>query len=150
MQKLRKFLGEDGNSFLLYIFLMPVLCGSFGLGLDAALGNYTRTGIQNAADLATTAGANQTKYSGNNKIIDKAKATETIRNIYKEKRETYPNITGTSAKITVTVIEGRTGAPDTLQVDIVEKSPTVFLGIVGVEEFTYNIRSQARLGYVTE
>lgn len=149
-KNLRKFITEDGNSFLLFIFLMPVLAGAFGLGLDTAMGQYTRTGIQNAADTATVAGAAMTKYSGNNRVIDKAAATQRVREIYLSQRQSYPNITGSSPTITVTLVRGRSGASDTLQVSIQEKSPTLFLHMAGVNEFNYNIQSQARLGYVAE
>lgn len=143
-------MNEEGNSFLMFIFLMPVLCGAFGLGLDGALGNYTRTGLQDAADIASIAGANKTVYSGNKRIIDKAAADATVRALYNEKRTAYPNVLNKTPTITVSIIPGRPGSPSVLQVTVQEKSPTVFLHLVGVPEFTYNIRSQARLGYVSE
>jgi Flp pilus assembly protein TadG len=150
LTKMRKFFTEDGNSFLLYIFLMPVLCGAFGLGLDMALGQYTRSGIQNAADLATTAGANKTTYEGNRRVINKAQAESTIRSLYADKRLAYPNVTGSPSNVTVTIRSGRAGSPPMLETTIIEKSPTLFLHLVGVTELTYQIKSQARLGYVTE
>lgn len=147
-RKLRK---EDGNSFLMFIFLMPVLSGAFGLGLDTALGQYTRTGIQNAADSATVAGAAQTKYVGNKKVIDINKATAMVKTMYNEQRLNYPNVTRTEPEITVQLIPGRNaGDPQTLKVFINEKSPTLFLHMAGVSEFKYNIVSSARLGYLVE
>lgn len=141
-------MNEEGNSFLMFIFLMPLLCGAFGLGLDAALGQYTRQGIQNAADLATIAGANQTSYEGNKKVINKERATAKIKEEYSKSRKTYPNIRNTEPVITVKITTGRLRSDRLLAVTVQEKSPTIFLHLVGVREFTYNISSQARLGYV--
>jgi len=149
-KKMKEFVNEEGNSFLLFIFLMPVLCGTFGLGLDAALGHYTRQGIQDAADLATMAGANQTVYSGNKRVISYEKADAKVRQLYLEKRKAYPNIISSTPSISVRITSGRSASTPLLDVLIQEKSPTIFLHLVGVEKFTYNISSQARLGYVTD
>lgn len=152
IKRAKKFLNEEGNSFLLFIFLMPVLCGAFGLGLDAALGQYTRQGIQDAADISTLAGANQTEYAAgsNKRIISEAAAAAKVKELYLEKRKAYPNITGSEPTITVQITTGRWASTRLLAVTVQEKSPTIFLHIVGVSEFTYNISSQARLGYVND
>lgn len=141
---------EDGNAFLMYIFIFPIMCGAVGLSLDTGLGTYTQNGIQNAVDNAVVAGAAQTKYSGKKKVIDFTQANKKVNEIYNEQRKDYPNITGETPSITVKLIKGRGTTADTLSVVVKEKSPTIFLHLVGVNEFNYDVRGQARLGYLQD
>lgn len=140
---------EDGNSFLLYIFIIPVLCGAVGLGIDTSMGQYVKAGIQNAADTATVAAATKTSYSGGYKIINKTAAEKQARTLYNNSRKNYPAISKSSPTIKVSVVYVNVGGnliSQALRMEISEKSPTVFLHMVGVDEFKYNIVSEARIG----
>lgn len=140
----RKNHREDGNSFLLYIFLMPVLCGAIGLGIDTSLGQYVNAGIQASADSAVVAAAQKTQYSGNNRIINGTAAATTARDFYKTARLNYPAVTASSPTIRAEIVNTR--GDRILRLTVAEKSPTVFMHILGVTELNHNIISEARLG----
>ena len=42
--------GENGNSFILYFMLMPVMFAFFGLAIDVGVANYTATSLQSDMD----------------------------------------------------------------------------------------------------
>lgn len=140
----RKSHREEGNSFFLYLFMIPVICGAVGLGIDTSMGQYVHAGIQSSVDSATVAAAQKTTYSGSTRIIDLTTASARASSLYKSDRKNYPAITGSSPTITTTIVN-KNGIR-MLRVTVTEKSPTVFLHLVGVNEFNYKVVSEARIG----
>ncbi|MBC9704806.1 MAG: hypothetical protein H9W81_07500 [Enterococcus sp.] len=135
---------EEGNSFLLYIFLIPVICGAVGLGIDTSMAQYVRSGLQNSADSATVAGAQKTSYNGSQRVIDQATADKQTRALYNQERKNYPAVTSTTPTISTKIVT--VNGVKMLRTTINEKSPTVFLHILGVNEMKYTIVSEARIG----
>lgn len=146
---------ERGMASLMYIFLITVIAGYLGFAMDSALGNYTANGLKNAVDNAVIAASNQTTYKGNKQVISSAQAKETFSKYYDNYRKAYPNVTVKGKyKLTKWSVAPSRGAAkginNTLTVSIVEKSNTRFLALLGTSEFTYNIKSTARLGSLYE
>lgn len=149
---------ESANTLFMVVMLMPVICGVFGVALDAALGYYTRTGMQNALDSAAVAGAGQVKTvaapGGSRNVIDLERANQAAYTSYSASRENYPNIKcggGNCFNLTTTVnTTGSGGRGDYLRLSVKESSPTIFLHIFGIEKQEYVLESEARLGFRQE
>lgn len=135
---------EDGNSFLLYIFMVPVICGAVGLGIDTSMSQYIRAGVQSSVDSATVAAAQKTSYSGSTREINHSAADARARTLYNSDRKNYPAITGNAPTIKTSIVN-KNGVR-MIRMNVKEKSPTVFLHLVGVNEFTYEVVSEARIG----
>jgi hypothetical protein len=72
MRWLRDPLGkrdEKSNSIALFIVLLPIIIGAFGLGVDVARNLYIRTSLQNSLDMAVVGGSGVTTTDGNNQIV---------------------------------------------------------------------------------
>lgn len=156
LKNLRK--KESANTLFMVVMLMPVICGVFGVALDAGVGYYTRTGMQNALDNAAVAGAGQVKTvaapGGSRNVIDLERANAAAYASYSASRENYPNIQcggGNCFNLTTTVNSSVTsGRGDYLRLSVKESSPTVFLHIFGIDKQEYTLQSEARLGFRQE
>lgn len=155
---MRKFLKrsdkENGNSFLMYIFLLPILMGFFGLAVDSGISYYTRTGMQNALDSAAIAGAAQVNYNGSGSFaINRDRAKVQAITAMKVSLKQYPNLNCKDYNcydIKATIVNGGVGRGEVLRLTVTERSKTQFLHIIGQHEQVYNLKSEARIGFVQQ
>jgi Flp pilus assembly protein TadG len=154
MRKFFKRDKENGNAFIMYILLLPLLMGFFGYAVDAGISYYTRTGMQNALDSAAVAGAAQVNYNSSGTYVinvDRAK-TQAIAAM-KVSLQQYPNIECKEYNcynVNATILHNVAGRGDVLQLTLTEKSKTLFLHIIGIREQSYNLKSEARIGYIQQ
>ena len=155
MRKFLKLDRENGNSFIMYILLLPVLMGFFGYAVDAGLSYYTRTGMQNALDSAAIAGATQVNYNGSGSFdIDRERAEAQAIASMKVSLQQYPNLECQDGSCynnihaTIVNVGGERGS--VLRLDVTEKSKTLFMHILGIKEQPYTLKSEARIGYVQQ
>lgn len=150
---------ESANTLFMVVMLMPIICGVFGVALDAGVGYYTRTGMQNALDNAVVAGAGQVKTigvsGGSRNVIDSERARATLLESYSTSRENYPNIkcgAGECFSMETSIGNSTAGGRDGqyLRVIVKESSPTIFLHIFGIDKQEYTLKSEARLGFRQE
>jgi Flp pilus assembly protein TadG len=155
MRKFFKLDRENGNSFIMYILLLPVLMGFFGYAVDSGISYYTRTGMQNALDSAAIAGATKVNYNGaGNFVIDAERAKAQAIASMKVSMKQYPNVECSSGScynnIKATIVSGGSGRGSVLRLTVQQKSKTLFLHIIGIKEQPYNLKSEARIGYVQQ
>lgn len=162
---MRKFLKRDkenGNTFIMYILLLPVLMGFFGFAVDSGISYYTRTGMQNALDSAAIAGATGNTVDGGRGVVYDSRGNYVI-NVVKAKKQAvaamktslqqYPNLNCTDYNcynITATVVDGGAGRGSVLRLEVKERSKTLFLHIIGQKEQVYTLKSEARIGFVQQ
>lgn len=151
---LKRFDKENGNSFIMYILLLPVLMGFFGYAVDSGLSYYTRTGMQNALDSAAIAGAAKVNYNGSgNFSINAERAKEQAISAMKVSLKQYPNLNCKDYNcynINATIVNGGAGRGEVLRLTLTERSKTQFLYIIGQHEQVYNLKSEARIGFVQQ
>ena len=145
---------ENGNTFIMYFLLIPVLMGFFGYAVDSGVSYYTRTGMQNALDSAAIAGASQVNYNGSGSFdIDreraKAQAIESMQVSLKQ----YPNLDCVhydcyDIQADIVNVGGERG--NVLRLSVTERSKTLFLHIIGQKEQQYTLKSEARIGFVQQ
>lgn len=155
MRKFFKLDRENGNSFLMYILLLPLLMGFFGYAVDAGISYYTRTGMQNALDSAAIAGAAKVNYNGSGSFnIDVERAKSQAIASMKVSLKQYPNVECPSGScynnIQATIVDGGGERGQVLRLTVQEKSKTLFLHILGIKEQPYTLKSEARIGYVQQ
>lgn len=144
---------EASNSFAMFIVMLPMLIGAFGIGVDTARNVYIRSSLQNALDMGTVAGAAVTRINANSRVvIDGANAVETVEIVYAANRRSValvcigdrtiiPQGGGAKCWRTVNVAV----QPNYIRYVARERSKNAFLPIVGVETQRYTVRSTARL-----
>jgi Flp pilus assembly protein TadG len=154
---MRRFLKRDkenGNAFIMYLLLLPLLMGFFGYAVDSGISYYTRTGMQNALDSAAIAGATQVNYNGSGTyVIDVNRAKAQAMAAMKVSLQQYPNIECKEYNcynLNAVIVHNVAGRGDVLQLTITEHSKTMFLHIIGQKEQAYNLKSEARIGYVQQ
>ncbi len=150
---------EASNSFPLLVLLLPLILGSFGIGLDTARNFYIRTSLQNDLDLAVVAGAAVTSYNNaGDVVIDGNRALREVERIYALNRGDGPGLscTGDGAGVAGTdglrrcwTTERQVVHPSGQRITyvIAERSRNAFLPVLG-ERFRYQdytIRSEALL-----
>lgn len=155
MRKFLKIDRENGNSFIMYILLLPLLMGFFGYAVDAGIGYYTRTGMQNALDSAAIAGATQVNYNGSGNFdINVDRARDQAVASMKVSLNQYPNIECPDGScynnITATVVNVGGERGSVLRLDVQEKSKTLFLHVLGIKEQPYTLKSEARIGSIQQ
>lgn len=162
MRQFLKLDKENGNSFIMYILLLPVLMGFFGLAVDSGISYYTRTGMQNALDSAAIAGAAGNTVDGGrgvvydshgNYIINVDKARLQAVEAMKTSLQQYPNLNCRDYDcydITATVTNGGAGRGSVLRLEVQERSKTLFLHIIGQKEQVYTLKSEARIGSIQQ
>lgn len=150
---------ESANTLFMVVMLMPVICGVFGVALDAGVGYYTRTGMQNALDNAVVAGAGQVSTvgvaGGSRNVINPQRAFDATYQSYSSSRENYPNIqcgAGNCFHMETTLGNDTSGgrSGQYLRVTVKESSPTLFLRVFGITKQEYTLKSEARLGFRQE
>lgn len=145
---------ENGNTFIMYILLLPLLMGFFGYAVDSGMSYYTRTGMQNALDSAAVAGATKVNYnSSGTYVIDVERAKAQAIKAMKVSLKQYPNLKCKEYDcydIKATIINGGAGRGNVLRLTVQEKSKTMFLHIIGISEQQYNLKSEARIGYLQQ
>lgn len=143
---------EQGMASLLYVFMFLLIVAVMGLGFDAALGNYTANSLKDAVNSAALSASSETKFQGNKRVIVKDKAYNKFLSLYSTYRQSYPNVTAKgNPQITFKVTKSRgSTVPNTLTVNVKEKSKTHFIALVGVTEQKYNLTATARLGSLYE
>lgn len=151
---LKRFDKENGNSFIMYILLLPVLMGFFGYAVDSGISYYTRTGMQNALDSAAVAGAAKVNYNGSgNFSINAERAKDQAISAMKVSLKQYPNLNCKDYNcydIKATIVNGGVGRGEVLRLTVTERSKTQFLYIIGQHEQEYNLKSEARIGFVQQ
>lgn len=162
---MRKFLKRDkenGNTFVMYLLLLPLMMGFFGYAVDSGISYYTRTGMQNALDSAAVAGAAGNTVDGGrgvvydshgNYVINVVKAKNQAVTAMRTSLKQYPNLNCSDYNcynITATVINGGVGRGSVLRLEVQERSKTLFLHILGQKEQVYTLRSEARIGFVQQ
>lgn len=150
----RRVREEASNSFALFVVMLPLLMGAFGMGLDMSRNVFIRTELQNALDLAVVGGAAEVKWTGDGTLkINQEAAVNTTERLY--------NLNRAHASALIceghgTIPEGggkrcweQYGEPKANGVEYVygvtEKSRNAFLPVIGVEYQSYNIVSRASL-----
>jgi Flp pilus assembly protein TadG len=145
---------EASNSFALFVVMLPMLLGAFGMGLDISRNVYIRTELQNALDLAVVGGAAEVRHDdAGNIYVDQARAVAAAERIYDANRQQAARLECTSNH----TIEG-TGTRRCWQrwnepvasggeftYSVVEISKNAFLPVVGVTFQTYRLVSHASL-----
>lgn len=146
---------EKSNTFALFIVLLPLIFGVFGLGIDVSRSVYIRNALQNDLDLATVGAAGEASVAaGGTPVINAGPARRTLERMYAINRASGPGLscTGSGAPVPESGglprcwIEtvGNFGT-NTITFGVREQSRNSFLPIVGVTTQTYNLRSTATL-----
>lgn len=146
---------ERANSFAMFIVMLPMLIGAFGLGVDVSRNAYIRISLQNSLDAATVAGAGVTQINPNGEVvIMPGEALTTVEKLYAINRADGPGLKCTGSGATV----AETDAPrcwrqwrpaDITQNEVTysvrERSTNMFLKMVGVVYQDYRLTSTARV-----
>lgn len=169
-------LKEQGNTLILYIMLFPVVFSAFGLAIDTTLATYTQTSLQSNLDAATQSAlsraANPTTNSTNTTNRPKLSAADArtnIINIYATNRtgsgeQPFVICQKTPARdgsITGSLVKGTDNCAWTqtyysytdrvgnisVKMSVLETSKPIFLQLLNIDEFKYNLTSEAKLTY---
>lgn len=144
---------EASNSFALFVVMLPMLMGAFGIGLDVSRNVYIKTELQNALDLAVVGGAAEVSHDDHGNIyVNPGKAVATTERIYEANRQQAARLECTST----TVIEGTsqrrcwkrdgyTANGVEFSYSLTERSRNAFLPVVGVVYQDYRLISHASL-----
>jgi Flp pilus assembly protein TadG len=169
---------EHGNTMVMYIMLFPLIFGIFGVAVDTTVATYTQSSLQSNLDGATQSALSRATNPGttanttNRPLLTSEQARTYIIQIYDTNRigtKEQPfvkcqtsiakkNITYASPTL-VTPPSGckwtqgeykftNYGGQISVSMSVVEKSSTIFSQIIGINDFTYNIKSDARISYV--
>lgn len=148
---------EASNSFAMFVVMLPLILGAFGIGVDMSRNVYLRTTIQNHLDLAVVSGAGT--HVSNGTKIDAHAALVQVERVYAVNRAAGPGLmcTGSGARVPGTRV-GRCWTtpypaqvtPTSVKYSVREKSHNVFLTVLGIPNQTYNITSFARVNQNTQ
>lgn len=133
---------ESSNAFALFVVMLPMLLGAFGIGLDVSRNIYIRTELQNALDLAVVGGAAEVKHNPSGDIrIDAAQAISTTERVYNANRAHAAKLECTGTGSLDGVLGGRRCWKvwnDVVSVNgveftygVVERSRNAFLPVIG-------------------
>jgi hypothetical protein len=153
-----RYRDEASNSFALFLIMMPVIMGAFGIGLDMSRNVYIRTTLQNGLDMATVSGAGVTDVNQEGVVdIDEEGALRAVETVYAQNRPGFMECTGDNSRIGDTGYHRcwkQWGSPTInrayLQYGVRERSKNAFLPVIGVKWQDYHIRSQARINQQAE
>jgi len=159
---------ESGNSFLMYLLLMPVLVATMGLGIDVSINTYTQNTLQSALDQATQSTVSLAKNPdathSNVSLFEEMK--QTVRRIYDQNRigklanlacqgqdtpwsdeggvKVVPPSGCGYTELEVNIVSGGAGNRDQyLTASVVEYSKNPFSGMLGFPFQEYHIKSEA-------
>lgn len=149
---------EASNSFALFLIMLPVIMGAFGIGLDMSRNVYIRTTLQNGLDMATVSGAGVTTVNQDGVVdIDEEDAIKAVETVYAQNRPAFMECIGDNSRITGTGYHkcwkqwgGITVNRAYLQYGVRERSKNAFLPVIGVKWQDYHIVSQARVNQQTQ
>jgi Flp pilus assembly protein TadG len=147
---------EGGNTFVMYVMMFGIMAIFLGYAIDSGLGFYTKNGMQSALDSAVVAGASEiTANSSGKTVINKERATERAKNAFNDAKVNYPNLVTCNHESKCEKFSGIAVKTDptrgqyfTMTATIYSKN--VFMHMVGLPVQEYNLKSEARLGYVQE
>lgn len=154
----RRVRDEASNSFAVFIILLPIIMGAFGMGLDFSRNVYIRTTIQNALDMATVSAAGVTEVNDDGKVdILNRQAYETVEKVYAVNRAEVPldcwgdgaSIEGTSLRRCWQETDFAV-TRDYLTFGVKERSKNAFLPVIGVKWQKYTVVSNARVNQDSE
>jgi len=152
---------EKGNSFAVFIVLLPLILGAFGTGIDIARNTYIRTTLQNSLDVAAVSGAAAATPDGTGKInlttaANQTRVLATIEKLYAMDRDAGPGIDCTGPQSPIS------GAPSgtvrcwktvkvtfktsSVEITITEQSHNAFLQILGIPVQKYTLTSSGFVG----
>lgn len=143
---------ESSNSFALFVVMLPMLMGAFGLGLDISRNVYIRTDLQNSLDLAVVGGAASTVDKNNGGIkIDAEKAIASTEKIYAANRPAKNltcfgggSIPDSDATRCWEVVEHSfTNSNTEFSYTVHEQSRNAFLPVIGIEYQQYTVSAHA-------
>lgn len=145
---------EASNSFALFVVMLPMLLGAFGMGLDISRNVYIKTELQNALDLAVVGGAAEVKSTSTGDIaVDQTRAVAAAERIYQANRAQAAKLECTSTQ----TIEGSTtrrcwkrweepvASGTEFTYSVIERSRNAFLPVIGVTYQDYRLVSHASL-----
>lgn len=124
---------ERGQSLPLIVLMFVVLCGFVGLTIDVGFGLLQKRRLQAAVDMGALSGAQQLPGTD----------ARTVASAYT--RENFALASDQSIDITATtscMVSG-CGAPDRLRLSATTKTPTFFVRLFGVDEWTVAARGAA-------
>lgn len=162
MRRLHPRHNEQGNSFVMYVMMMLVLLGVFGLAVDTAFNVYTRNAIQSALDTATRAAVQQTGIQNGRVVVNPQRAATSVLKTYTKNRPGSGTSGGamlvcqkTSGGECFQVTKYTVGTdPKTgqqyLEIGVREKRNNLFLNMVGVDQQTFEVTSRARFAVPLE
>lgn len=146
---------ESSNSFALFVVMLPLLMGAFGMGMDMSRNVFIRTELQNALDLAVVGGAAEVRYTGSGDIkVNQEAAVATTERLYNLNRINASkleclgggHIAGAEGQRRcwkVLDLPAATGVEYVYGVS--ERSRNAFLPVIGVVYQDYQIISRASL-----
>jgi Flp pilus assembly protein TadG len=151
---------ERGNTLAMFIVLLPIILGAFGMGVDTARNVYIRMSLQNALDMATVSGAAVTTISPSGQVvIDPAGARRTVEQMYALNRGQKPAVScsgpGTPVPGAGVARCWQASHPPKVTAgqvsyEIREQSRNAFLGLLGAPTQTYTLRSTAVINQTTQ
>lgn len=148
---------EKSNSFALFVVMLPILLGAFGLGVDVARNVYIRSSLENALDTAVTSGAAAGYvYNGQDGSFSLEQFTQATERVYALNRQNGPGLSCIGAGI----VPGTTlpkcwvqprgpqydGTRHEVRYSVQEQSRNSFLNVIGVPTQTYRIEGVAIVG----
>lgn len=151
---------EASNSFAMFVVMLPMILGAFGIGVDMSRNLYIRTSIQNHLDMATVAGAATGTPTSTGIKITKEYAIREVERVYAVNREGGPAMSCIGSQA---VVPGTGGLHrcwkqpvgskvTTTQVTytVAERSRNAFLSVIGIPVQNYQVTSAAKVNQQTE
>lgn len=145
---------EASNSFALFVVMLPMLLGAFGVGLDVSRSVYIRTELQNALDLAVVGGAAEVRHNPSGNIaVDQDRAVATTERIYQANRAQAARLECTGEGVIDSLgtrrcwkrWEDPVANGSEFTYSVVERSRNAFLPVIGITFQDYRIVSHASL-----
>lgn len=147
---------EQGNSFVVYVMMMLLMLGIFGLAVDTAINVYTRNAIQSALDTATRTAVQQTNIQNGRVVVNPVKAQTTAMQTYTKNRP-GSGTSGGAMLVCQNVAAGqcfqvtrysvgtdpKTGQ-QFIEFSVREKRNNLFLNMIGVDQQLFEVTSRAR------
>lgn len=151
---------EASNSFAMFVVMLPMILGAFGIGVDMSRNLYIRTSIQNHLDMATVAGAGTTVQTSAGLRVDTKNALPQVERVYAVNRASGPGLSCIGNR---SIIEGTDGqrrcwtqpvkaAATSTKVTytVAERSRNSFLVVLGIKDQNYRVSSAAKVNQQTE
>lgn len=147
---------EQGNSFVMYVMMMLLMLGIFGLAVDTALNVYTRNAIQGAMDVATRTAVQQINVV-NGRVTVNADAARTVAEQTYAKNRPASGTSGGAMLVCQNSSSGRCFQVTEFQVgtdprtgqqyvefSVRERRNNLFLNLINVDQQVFEVTSRAR------